>query len=293
MPRVLEKAKILETQREAEGIHRLVLYAPRIVPTARPGQFVMIRVASEGSDPLLSRPFSFHRLHKDDGLFEILLRVVGTGTRILSQRPPGSTLDVVGPLGRGFTPPSGPGETVALVAGGIGIAPLWALLDELTAKTHKNHRDQLYVFYGARTRTELVPLSPLKRLGVSLVVSTDDGSAGEQATVVEALARRHETGMVPLDRLYACGSLPMQVSLARWASGRGILVEMSLESMMACGIGACLGCALPAVDPEDPQAERYVHVCTDGPVFDPGRIRWDKIQPVMARPLTSASPSGL
>lgn len=288
MPRVLEKAKILETQKEAEGIHRLVLYAPRIVPTARPGQFVMIRVASEGSDPLLARPFSFHRLHKDDGLFEILLRVVGTGTRILSQRPPGSTLDVVGPLGRGFTPPSGPHETVTFVAGGIGIAPLWALLDEAIAKTHKDRPDRLHVFYGARTRSELVSLSPLKRLGVRLVVSTDDGSSGERGTVVEAL-RRHYPGEPALPhRLYACGSLPMQVSLARWASGRAIPMEMSLESLMACGIGACLGCALPALDADDPQAERYVHVCQDGPVFDPRRIRWDRIQPIAARPLTCA-----
>lgn len=289
MPRVQEKAKILETHREAEGIHRLVLYAPRIVPTARPGQFVMIRVASEGSDPLLARPFSFHRLHKEDGLFEILLRVVGTGTRILSQRPAGSVLDVVGPLGRGFSLPSGPHETVVFVAGGIGIAPLWALLDELTAKTHRNRPEHLHVFYGARTRAELVPLNPLKRLGVHLVVSTDDGSSGEAGTVVEALRRRYEGDSGLPDRVYACGSLPMQVSLTRWASGRNLPVEMSLESMMACGIGACLGCALPAVDPDDPQAERYVHVCQDGPVFDPRRIRWDKIQPIMARPLTSAS----
>ncbi|MEJ5366464.1 MAG: dihydroorotate dehydrogenase electron transfer subunit [Desulfosoma sp.] len=290
MPRVQEKAKILENHREAEGIHRLVLYAPRIVPTARPGQFVMVRVASEGSDPLLARPFSFHRLHKDDGLFEILLRVVGTGTRILSQRPPGTAVDVVGPLGRGFTPPSGPHETVAFVAGGIGIAPLRALLDELIVKTHKDHPERLHVFYGARTRSELVPLSPLKRLGVQVVVSTDDGSSGEAGTVVEALRRRYEGTLELPDRLYACGSLAMQVSLARWASGRDFPMEMSLESMMACGIGACLGCALPALDPDDPQAERYVHVCQDGPVFDPRRIRWDKIQPIMARPLTSVSP---
>lgn len=249
----------------------------------------MIRVASEGSDPLLARPFSFHRLHKEDGLFEILLRVVGTGTRILSQRVSGTTVDVVGPLGRGFSLPAGPHETVAFVAGGIGIAPLRALLDELTAKTHKNAPDRLHVFYGARTRAELVPLNPLKRLGVQLVVSTDDGSSGEEGTVVDALKRRFEANPELPHRLYACGSLPMQVSLARWASGRDFPVEMSLESMMACGIGACLGCALPAVDPDDPQADRYVHVCQDGPVLDPRRIRWDKIQPIMDRPLTSAS----
>lgn len=289
MPRVQEKAKILETQKEAEGIHRLVLYAPRIVPTARPGQFVMVRVSSEGSDPLLGRPFSFHRIHKDDGLFEILFKVVGTGTQILSQRRPGSVLDVVGPLGRGFTLPSGSEQTVVFVAGGIGIAPIQALLDAVLVTTHKDHPERIHLFYGARTAAELLPFKPWNRLGIHTVVSTDDGSAGETGTVVEALHRRFESGLALPDRVYACGSLPMQVSVARWARGRDILIEMSLESMMACGIGACLGCAVPAVDPFDPQAEKYIHVCHDGPVVDPRKIRWDKVQPLPVRPQTSAS----
>ncbi|ROQ93221.1 dihydroorotate dehydrogenase electron transfer subunit [Desulfosoma caldarium] len=289
MPRVQEKAKILESHKEAEGTYRLVLYAPKIVPTARPGQFVMVRVASEGADPLLARPFSFHRLHKEDGLCEILLRVVGAGTRLLSQRQPGSSVDVVGPLGRGFTAPTRSDETVVFVAGGIGIAPLRALLDHLLATTHKGHPERLHLYYGARSASELIALHDLKRAGVVSVVSTDDGSAGERGTVLDAVQKRWNASSQMPNRLYACGSLPMQVNLARWVRRRDIWVEMSLESMMACGIGACLGCALPAVDPEDPQAQRYLHVCQDGPVLDPKRIRWDKVQPLIARPLISAS----
>lgn len=289
MPRIQEKAKILESRKEAEGIYRLVLYAPKIVPTARPGQFVMVRVASEGADPLLARPFSFYRLHKDDGLCEILLRVVGKGTRILSQRRPGSSVDMVGPLGRGFTAPTSSEETVLFLAGGIGITPLRALLDHLLATTHKDHPERLHLYYGARSASELIGLHALQRAGVVTVVSTDDGSAGEAGTVLDAMRQRWEASSQMPNRLYACGSLPMQVHLARWIRGRNILVEMSLESMMACGIGACLGCALPAVNPEAPHKPRYLHVCQDGPVLDPRKIQWDKLQPVMTRPLTSVS----
>ncbi len=289
MPRVQEKAKILENYKEAEGIYRLVLYAPRIVPTARPGQFVMVRVASEGSDPLLARPFSFHRLHKEDGLFEMLVRVVGRGTQLLSQSRPGSPLHAVGPLGHGFTLPTGAQETVFFVAGGIGIAPLQALLDHVLATTHKGHPERLYLFYGVRTAGEFISLNSLKRTGIHLVLTTDDGSAGQTGTVVEAVQQYVEGLSSMPERLYACGSLPMQVSLARWVQGLNILVEMSLESMMACGLGACLGCALPAVPADSPQVEHYLHVCQDGPVLDPRRIRWDKVQPLMVRPQTYVS----
>ncbi|MEJ5348343.1 MAG: dihydroorotate dehydrogenase electron transfer subunit [Desulfosoma sp.] len=289
MPRVQEKAKILENHKEAEGIYRLVLYAPRIVPTARPGQFVMVRVASEGSDPLLARPFSFHRLHKEDGLFELLVRVVGRGTQLLSQSRPGSPLQVVGPLGRGFTLPTSAQETVFFVAGGIGIAPLQALLDHVLTTTHKDHPERVYLFYGVRTAGEFISLNSLKRTGIHLVLSTDDGSTGQSGTVVEAVQQSVKDLSSMPERLYACGSLPMQVSLARWVQGRNIFVEMSLESMMACGLGACLGCALPAVHADGPEVEHYLHVCQDGPVLDPRRIRWDKVQPLMVRPQTYVS----
>lgn len=286
MPKTQEKARLLETRRVADDTHRIVLYAPRITATARPGQFAMVRITSEGADPLLNRPFSFHRIHKDDGLLEILFRVVGRGTWLLSQRKEGSTLDVIGPLGNAFPMPEAHEEIVALVAGGIGIAPLVELGHRLAHWAREKDSRQILLFYGARTASELVPLGKLERKGIRAFFSTDDGSRGLCGTVVDLMDQSvRESGILP-QRLYACGPLPMQAAVAAWAHEKDVRATMSLESVMACGIGACLGCALPAAHPDDPGRARYVHVCKEGPVFDSRKILWEKMESTPVRPLT-------
>ncbi len=286
MPKTFEKARLLEIRKVAEHTFRLTLYAPRTTATAKPGQFVMVRAAVEGSDPLLNRPFSFHRILKEDGLFEILLRVVGRGTQLLSQRREGTLVEIIGPLGKGFRAPSSAQEKVALVAGGIGVAPLYGWAIHLSEKIYGKNSHQITFFYGARTKSEFIPARRLQRRGIQCVFSTDDGSQGFCGTVVDLVRETRAVEKTAFDRMYVCGPLSMQAALAGDVLSLNIPVEMSLESVMGCGIGACLGCVLPAVDPEDPSRRHYVHVCTDGPVLDAGRIRWEEIEPMPYRPLS-------
>ena len=269
-----EEAEILEQQCVAAGTYRLRLASPRIVAHGRAGQFVLVRVAA-GSDPLLRRPFSFHRLFPSEDAVEILYKVVGRGTLLLSRCRPGTRLSLLGPLGNGFTLPPDTNQALALAAGGIGIAPLLALVDQALAVGWRSER--LHLFYGARNVEELLPPESLTDMGIQVHWSTDDGSYGCRGTVIDTVRLAFDQGFRPA-RLYGCGTLAMQYHLARLAADFGVDTELSLESLMACGLGACLGCALPARHSDDPDGDHYVHVCKDGPIFSPGSIRWQKIQ---------------
>ena len=176
MPKFQEDAVILEQQEVAERTHRLRLRCHRIAAAARAGQFLMLQVRS-GSEPLLKRPFSFHRILPREGCIEILYRVTGQGTWWLSQGLPGTRLNAVGPLGNGFDLPDRGQRVVALVAGGIGIAPFDQLMTDLMAVSPSGSHD-VHLFYGARTAVEMVPVHPYERLGVTVHLSTDDGSRG-------------------------------------------------------------------------------------------------------------------
>ncbi|HBD09767.1 MAG TPA: hypothetical protein DCZ69_16060 [Syntrophobacteraceae bacterium] len=274
MAKFEEEAEIIEQHCVAAGTYRLRLASSRMAVHGRAGQFVLVRVAAS-LDPLLRRPFSFHRLFPAKGAFEILYKVVGRGTLFLSRCPPGTRLSVLGPLGNGFTLPPDKSQPLAMVAGGIGIAPLLALMDQALAVGWKP--EALQVFYGARSAEELLPAESLAALGIQPRWSTDDGSYGWNGSVIDIVRQALEEGLRPAF-LYGCGTLAMQYYLARLAIEHAIATELSLESLMACGLGACLGCALPARHPDDPDGDRYVHVCKDGPIFSPGSIRWQKIQ---------------
>ena len=279
MARQLELATILEQQQPARQIYRLRLRAPAIAAAGRAGQFVMIRI-NDGIDPLLRRPFSFHRIDREAGTFEILYRVVGRGTRELARKPPGATLSCLGPLGNGFTLVGATsGQPVALVAGGIGIAPLVQLMAELAARIPRAESHRLMLFYGARNAEELLPESTFEPFGCIVHTSTDDGSKGFCGLVTQLLDQVTRDQDLTFSALYACGTLAMQYHVARWAEQHRIPAQLSLESLMACGLGACLGCALPAPHPKRPGADHYQHVCVNGPVFEPGSIRWDQIEP--------------
>jgi dihydroorotate dehydrogenase electron transfer subunit len=277
MAKVQEDVQIVEQQEVAEQTFRLQLHSERIAMTARAGQFVMLQIR-DGTDPLLRRPFSFHRIIPKEALFEILYRVVGRGTWFLSQRPPGSRLNAVGPLGNSFTIPAQENLRVALIAGGIGIAPLHDLLVQLTSNRPKSSNRDIHLFYGARSAAELVSIIPYEHLGISVHCSTDDGSLGYEGFVTRlfesVVAKEH----LRPDLLYSCGPLVMQYYVAKWCLQRKIPSQLSLESLMACGIGACLGCALPARHPDDPMTDKYLHVCKDGPIFQAGLIAWNRLQ---------------
>jgi dihydroorotate dehydrogenase electron transfer subunit len=282
MPKFQENALILDHREVADRTWLMRLMSPKIALEARAGQFAMVQVR-EGIDPLLRRPLSFHRIFAEEGCIELLYRVVGKGTLLLSKTMPGTNLDLLGPLGNGFDLPApdarGP---FAMVAGGIGVAPLFELMERITLSNPALDPQQINLFYGARTVAELLALSTFGKLGIRVHWSTDDGSFGYKGYVTRLFTEFAEESAFRPKLLYVCGPLEMQYHVAHWALTRDVPAQLSLESLMACGLGACLGCALPASSPDDPAADHYVHVCKDGPIFPAGAIQWQKLQ--MHRP---------
>lgn len=286
-----EEAIVVSQERVAFQTYRLRLAMPGIARLARPGQFFMLQVGS-GQDPLLKRPFSFHRIHVEEAEVEVLYRVVGKGTWRLSTQPEGARLHAIGPLGNGFELPRTPGLSIALVAGGIGVAPLFELMAALRALPAERAPDRMQLFYGARTGPELMAMEAFEPFNVTVHLSTDDGTLGFPGYVPDLLRMRTRRDEFWPDLLYSCGPLAMQYYVARWTLSQGVPSQLSLESVMACGIGACLGCALPARLPPGPNGEvaseaapdHYVHVCKDGPIFPAGSIQWHKIQTHQAAP---------
>jgi dihydroorotate dehydrogenase electron transfer subunit len=285
MPKHQEAARLIEQEAVAHETYRMKLHSPALACEAQPGQFLMLQVRG-GTDPLLRRPFSFHRIHRKDGTIEVLYRVVGRGTWLMSRMEPGAVLSLIGPLGNGFELPASQAGPVFLVAGGIGIAPLQELMVRLPADPTPSEGEPLHLFYGARTAAELLDAERLARPGLRIHWSTDDGTRGFRGYVTQLIEKVvRDEGVRPI-RVYGCGPLAMQYRLALWALREGVDSQLSLESLMACGFGACLGCALPAVNPNDPASDHYLHVCKDGPIFSAGSIQWDKIrQQQMAPPI--------
>ncbi len=279
MPKIQERALIVDQRGVAERTYLMRLQSPKIALEARPGQFAMLRV-SQGLDPLLRRPISFHRVFPEGGMIEFLYRVVGKGTLCLSKCLPGSRIDLIGPLGNGFSlPDRNDPSPVAFVAGGIGIAPLCDLLVRLApGGPDPSSPSRVHLFYGARTASEFLPAAWFGQRGIPVHWSTDDGSFGYRGYVTRMLAEFSDAEDFRPGLIYACGPLDMQFHVAKWVLARNIPAQLSLESLMACGIGACLGCALPSAVPGDSAGDHYVHVCKDGPIFSAGAIQWQKMQ---------------
>jgi len=230
---------------------------------AEPGQFVMVQVNS-GIDPLLRRPFSICGVNGD--VLLVLYRVVGRGTSILSEKKPGDRLRVLGPLGKGFTPPEEAVQPI-LVAGGMGIAPLIFLSLKIVRKDQ-----QFLAGYGVSS--EVVPLDQLGIVGLSPAIATEDGSLGHHGRVTKLLESVVSTAKKTPIIIFTCGPLPMLKAVSRMALSQNIPCQVSLESNMACGLGACQGCA---VKKAQGLAKPYAHVCQDGPVFDAETLDWEVI----------------
>lgn len=254
---VVSMASIVFNRELAPGHFHLRAFAPELVAAVQPGQFVQVKVRP-GVQPLLRTPLSVHDICLAEGHLDLLYRVLGESTALLSQAREGEQLDLLGPLGQGFTAPS-VGAEAWLLGGGIGVAPLFLL-----ARWLRQAGVTVQLLYGARTAAELVRVEDFRRLGITVHLSTDDGTAGRRGNVVE-LAR----SLPRPDRcqLYACGPRPMLKAVDDLAGLWAAPAELSLEEYMACGIGACLGCACAT------SAGGFAHVCTDGPVFPGGVIK--------------------
>lgn len=229
-----------------------------------PGQFLTLR-PGRGFDPLLRRPFAFAS-YLDSGpegpTTSILYQVRGQATRILADLGPGASLDVLGPLGHGFSLPKA-GEVPILAAGGVGLGPVLYLARTLAGKTAKAGGPASDFLAGFRTAAAIPDID----FPPGTILCTDDGSAGYHGTALAWIAHK-----APADgpRIYACGPGPMLAALARLARERAWPAELSAEQWMACGVGACMGCALPR-----PAGAGYLRACADGPVFGRDDIDWE------------------
>jgi dihydroorotate dehydrogenase electron transfer subunit len=253
------EARVTARDDLAPGYFVLRLGGCAALAGALPGQFVMVR-GDWGRDPLLPRAISLLEVGAD-GTAAMLVKAVGRGTGLLARLRAGAALKVLGPLGTAFPAPAAD-RTDLLVAGGCGIPPVYFQAARAAA-AGLGHRVE--VFLGGRTAQDLPYAAELERLGVRLHLTTDDGSRGCRGLVTTALeARLDEVGGHP--RLMACGPDPMLRAVARVARERGLPCHVSLEAAMACGLGVCLGCAVPA------RSRPFVYVCTDGPVFDAAEV---------------------
>jgi dihydroorotate dehydrogenase electron transfer subunit len=231
---------------------------------AQPGQFVMVR-GEWGRDPLLPRAFSILRL--SEGGCELLVKAIGRGTRLMELAGDGAPMTVLGPLGRPFPPPE-PRYTDLMVAGGVGLAPLlWQA--EVAARSVRGSRGPaMEMFYGARTAEDLVLVDDVERTGARLHLTTEDGSRGLAGRVTRALEEFLQAGVPAGARILTCGPNAMMRAVVEIARKHNVPCLVSVEGEMACGIGACLGCALPLTDGTRP----FAYACVDGPVFDAARV---------------------
>jgi dihydroorotate dehydrogenase electron transfer subunit len=285
MTAVRELCEVLE-RRRAGAYHALTLVAPRVAEQARPGQFVHLLAGQDRSFPL-RRPFSIHRVERLGGsggppgrspggsgaalgTVEIVFDVVGAGTLALSRLRAHDVVDVLGPLGRPFTPPETPTGCV-LVGGGYGTAPLYFLATEL-----RRRRCRVDFVIGAASAGRLLDAMEAKRLGHSLTLTTDDGSAGRRGVVTDPLGdllARTRAG-----RVYACGPMPMLAAVSRVAAAAGLPCQVAVEEQMACGTGICFSCVIPVGAGDGaPEATRMARSCLEGPVFDGAAIAWAEL----------------
>jgi len=239
---------------------KMGLACPALAQEARPGQFVMVK-PNERLLPLLRRPFSVHCPILEDGQvqgFELLYKVVGQGTGAMSEMEPDDELDVLGPLGNGFSFPEEIRHAY-LVAGGVGVAALYYLGLYL----QRSGRIRSTVFLGGCSAADILCREEFESMGAKIWVTTEDCSLGERGLVTSMVEKVLKDSGKP-DVIYACGPQAMLKAVRDLAVAHDVRCQISLESVMACGFGACLGCAVEKAG--NPGA--YLHVCTDGPVFD-------------------------
>jgi dihydroorotate dehydrogenase electron transfer subunit len=279
--------EIVSNEHIAQNYYKLKVNAVDS-PVPLPGQFYQVRCSSS-TDPLFRRPFSVHRIVETGNFLsvEILYRVIGRGTDWLRRTQRGGLLDILGPFGNGFRIDEGP-DPVLLIARGVGIAPLYAVGEQV----RKRNRDRkIFILMGARTRERVFYESECERLG-EVFLYTDDGSAGFVGTAPGLLLNLLQDRRIP-DRFHVYTSGPPQMlkELAQLARGLHLDGQAILEERMACGFGACLACACPLRPGEivrdrqweksslhwsDEKSQVYSLICKDGPVYALGEVDWDE-----------------
>ncbi len=251
----IERARVISNRYIGDNICDLVMECSGIARESRAGQFV--EVYPDNGKNILARPISICEINKIQGTVRLVFQIVGKGTELFSALEPGDTVRVLGPCGNGYDLVDDVEKTVLLVGGGIGIPPLLEACRELNcSKT---------AVLGYRSDPFLA--DGFADAGAKVYITTDDGSAGFKGNVVDLLKAED----IKADVIYSCGPRIMLKFLSQWAVEQGIDCYVSMEERMACGIGACVGCAIPITDGKD---WTYKKVCKDGPVFDCREVVW-------------------
>jgi len=271
------RTSVLYNREMAPGYYCLGIAAPEYPALAQPGQFVMLRITRD-YDPLLRRPFGIFRTGVLQGgnpqfppqeYMEVVYKVVGHGTNLMTRLNPGDEVDLLGPLGNGFR--SGSSATVApedalLVGGGIGVVPLFMLAQQLV-----DQGARVRLLLGGRTCSDILAATEFERLGVETYVATDDGTLGEEGLVTLVLERK--LSKYPHAHVFACGPMPMLDAVEQRCRQAQAPLQVSLEALMACGVGACLGCVVKGRE-HSAQHPDYLCTCKQGPVFAAQELNW-------------------
>lgn len=250
--------KVVLNEKLSPRFYRLCLNAPSIRKDIKPGQFIHIRV-TEGIEPFFRRPFSVYRADK---YVEIFYEAVGPGTKLLAEKKKGDTLDVLGPVGQPFMDPPKGTKQVVMVSGGIGVAPFMMLSDHL--KKQKNL--ELVLLYGGRTKGHTFNMKEFKQNGCKVFVATDDGSVGTKGRVSQLFSKINLDPQTTF--LYTCGPKAMMAAVQAFAGKHNLKGQAACEEIMACALGACLGCSIRTTS-------GFKTVCYDGPVFDLAEVIFD------------------
>lgn len=248
--------KLLKKENLKQDILKFTCLAPEIAKEALPGQFIEIRV-SKTFEPFLRRPISIHNVDKENGTIEFIFQIRGRGTEFLSQVEEGELIDVIGPLGDGVFDLKNC-KNIAIIGGGIGIFPLYEL-----AKTAINQNVNTNVYLGFRNKDFVILEEEFSKVSNELIIATDDGSYSKNGYAIDYL--KEDVQKLNIDGIFACGPLPMLQRVKEFAESQNIYCQISLEEIMGCGIGACLGCAVKyKTETED----TFKRVCKEGPVFN-------------------------
>ena len=263
---------VVKNKEICAGHFLLSVKLPLSFKTPMPGQFVMTRERGR-IDPLLGRPFGVYHFERSESeaTVEILYKVVGKGTLLLSRLREGDFVEVLGPYGRAFDvyPEAG---RVVFICGGIGVAPITYLASHYRRLTGARNV-KLVCYYGASKAENLVGIEKIKDIINEVHISTDDGSAGYKGLVTERFSKDISSYDPGSSKIYACGPRSMLKQLSELLAENSVSCQILMEERMACGVGACLGCTVLLTDVEGIGA--HARACIDGPVFNIGDIYWD------------------
>ena len=259
---LIHKCTIIDNVKVTSNVYKMRFKSPEIALHSCPGQFLQLRI-TKNLDPFLRRPFSISRVDKENCIIDVLYKVVGRGTGLMTTFKKDDLIDILGPLGNGFNI-KGDFSHALIVAGGIGCAPVFFLIDELltTGKT-------IELLFGVRSAEQLIDFNEFSDL-LKVTVCSEDGSCGTKGLVTDLIRDALVDASYPSTRGYACGpnSMYKQIQNINFTSD-SIHWQVSMESSMACGTGVCQGCAIKM------KTNDYKLVCSQGPVFNLKEINFN------------------